>query len=319
MAEEHLRLVVVGAGIMGSNHVRVGRNLRDASLVAVVDPDLDRARAAAGTSGIEVVERVEQVVDRIDAAVVAVPTAQHVDTALELIEGGVHLLVEKPLAATAAAGRELVDAAESAGLVLAVGHVERFNPAVVDLPSWVEQPIHVETVRTSPYTARISDGVVFDLLIHDIDIVCSLAGPEAVVEHIDGVSQTVRSPSEDLVSVNLRFSTGLTAHLTASRLGQEKIRRIEVTQDDSVVIADLLRQSITIQRMSRHEFLSDQGMSYRQSSVVEVPFIETRGEPLALELQHFVDCVRGAEQPRVDGGSGVRAVELAERIVELVT
>ena len=172
MAEEHLRLVVVGAGIMGSNHVRVGRNLRDASLVAVVDPDLDRARAAAGTSGIEVVERVEQVVDRIDAAVVAVPTAQHVDTALELIEGGVHLLVEKPLAATAAAGRELVDAAESAGLVLAVGHVERFNPAVVDLPSWVEQPIHVETVRTSPYKARISDGVVCDLLIHDIDIVC---------------------------------------------------------------------------------------------------------------------------------------------------
>ncbi|SVD98672.1 uncharacterized protein METZ01_LOCUS451526, partial [marine metagenome] len=209
---------VVGAGIMGSNHVRIGRNLRDASLVAVVDPDLDRARAAVGTSGAEVFQRVDQVVGRIDAAVVAVPTPHHVEIALELIEGGVHLLVEKPLAATAAAGRELVDAAESAGLVLAVGHVERFNPAVADLPSWVEEPIHVETVRTSPYTARISDGVVFDLLIHDIDIVCSLAGPEAVVEHIDGVSQTVRSPSEDLVSVNLRFSTGLTANLMASRL-----------------------------------------------------------------------------------------------------
>ena len=319
MAEDRLRLAVVGAGIMGSNHVRIGRNLRDASLVAVVDPDLDRARAAAGTSGVEVFERVDQVVDRIDAAVVAVPTAHHVDTALELIEGGVHLLVEKPLAATAAAGRELVDVAAAAGLVLAVGHVERFNPAVADLPIWVEQPIHIETVRTSPYTARISDGVVFDLLIHDIDIVCSLVGPDAVVEHIDGVSQTVRSPSEDLVSVNLRFSTGLTASLTASRLGQEKIRRIEVTQYDSVVIADLLRQTITIQRMSRHEFLSDQGMSYRQSSVVEIPFLETRGEPLALELQHFVDCVREGVRPRVDGNSGARAVELAERIVEVVT
>jgi predicted dehydrogenase len=250
--------------------------------------------------------------------VVAVPTAYHVDTALKLIEAGVHLLVEKPLAATAAAGRELVDAAETAGLVLAVGHVERFNPAVADLPIWVDQPIHVETVRTSPYTARISDGVVFDLLIHDIDIVCSLAGPDAVVEHVDGVSQTVRSTSEDLVSVNLRFSTGLTARLTASRLGQEKIRRIEVTQDDSVVIADLLRQSITIQRMSRHEFLSEQGMSYRQSSVVEIPFLETRGEPLALELQHFVDCVRSGEQSRVDGHAGARAVELAERIVDVV-
>ncbi len=318
MAEERLRLAVVGAGIMGSNHVRIGQNLRDALLVAVVDPDPDRARAAAGTSGVAVFETVEQILGLVDAAVVAVPTAYHVDTALKLIEAGVHLLVEKPLAATAAAGRELVDAAETAGLVLAVGHVERFNPAVADLPIWVDQPIHVETVRTSPYTARISDGVVFDLLIHDIDIVCSLAGPDAVVEHVDGVSQTVRSTSEDLVSVNLRFSTGLTARLTASRLGQEKIRRIEVTQDDSVVIADLLRQSITIQRMSRHEFLSKQGMSYRQSSVVEIPLLETRGEPLALELQHFVDCVRSGEQSRVDGHAGARAVELAERIVDVV-
>lgn len=303
---------------MGSNHIRIGRNLRGARLAAVVDPDLERARGAAGSSEVAVFERAEQVIGQVDAAVVAVPTAHHVEIALELIDGGVDLLVEKPLAGTSQDGRVLVDAAERAGRLIAVGHVERFNPAVTDLPNWLDEPFHIETARTSPYTARISDGVVFDLLIHDVDIVCSIAGPDAVVEHVDGISQTIRSETEDLVSVNLRFSTGLTARLTASRLGQEKVRRIDVTQDDSVVTADLLRQSITIQRMSRHEFLSDQGMSYRQSSVVEVPFLETRGEPLALELQHFVDCVREGQRPKVDGRAGIAAVELAERIVEAV-
>ena len=129
----------------------------------------------------------------------------------------------------------------------------------------------------------------------------------------------MKGETEDLASVTMRFSTGLTATFNTSRLGQQKVRTIEITQADSVIVADLVRQDITIHRMSRHEYLSDEGSRYRQSSVVEIPFLESRGEPLALELQHFVECVRTGTPPRVDGSVGIRALALAELAESVVS
>jgi len=311
-------MAVVGAGIMGTNHARVAKLLPGVELVAVADPDLAKARAAAGTLGARAVASVGELAGELDAAIIAVPTALHVDTALALIDDGVHVLVEKPLAANAADARKIVDAAAARGLVLAVGHIERFNAAVAELGRLLDHPIHIEASRISPYSSRIADGVIFDLMIHDIDIVCSLAGPDARAVNVSGVARATKGQTEDVASVTVQFSTGLTAAFNTSRLGQQKIRTIEITQAESTVMADLVRQDITVHRMSHHEYLTDQGARYRQSSVIEIPFLESRGEPLALELAHFVECIRTGASPRVDGAAGIRAIELAQWATEAV-
>jgi predicted dehydrogenase len=314
-----VRLAVVGAGSMGANHVRIAQELPGATLAAVVDHDLSRARTAARSGGVDVLTSVDELGADIDAAVVAVPTAAHLPVAMELARRGVHLLIEKPLAATVAEAEDIVAAAKAAEIVLAVGHVERFNPAVLELPRLLDSPIHFEASRISPFTARISDGVIFDLMIHDIDIVLSLVGAETEVVEIGGVARIARGTSEDLASVTMAFSSGETAVFNTSRLGQRKIRTLEITQADSAISVDLLRQDITITRMSQHEYLSDDGAPrHRQSNVVEIPFLETRGEPLARQLAHFVDCVGAGKRPHVDGTAGARAVAVAQRVLKAV-
>lgn len=311
-----LKVAVVGTGIMGSNHVRVMGQLADVDLVAVVDADLDRARAAALKFGARACSSIDELPADVDAAVVAVPTSLHLETAVALIERGVSVLVEKPLAATVADAQRIIEAASSAGVVLAVGHVERFNPAVAELGALVKNPIHIGASRISPYSPRISDGVVFDLMIHDIDIVCSLAGPGDEIISVSGVGRRVHTDTEDLASVAVTFKSGLTASFMTSRLGQQKIRAIEVTQLDSVVLADLVRADVTIHRMAHHEYLGESGVSYRQSSVIEIPFIQNRGEPLVREAEDFVAAVRSGDAPRVSGTDALRAVRIATAIVE---
>jgi predicted dehydrogenase len=226
----------------------------------------------------------------------------------------VNLLVEKPLAGSEAEAVRIIEAAERAGVMLAVGHIERFNPAVMELPRLLEDPRHITATRVSPYSPRILDGVIHDLMIHDIDIVASLAGDDAEVVALSGIARADRSASEDFAAANVVFSTGLTASFETSRLAQQKVRSIEVTQGESVVVADLVRQDITVHRMSRHEYLSGEGTRYRQSSVIEIPFLEARGEPLALELAHVIECVRTGTRPIVSGVEGLRAIRLADRL-----
>lgn len=315
---EPVRLAVLGAGIMGTNHVRVASGLAEVDLVAVVDADEAKATAAATKFGARPVTDIGQVLDDIDAAIVAVPTGYHHALALEIIAAGKHLLVEKPLASDLAQAAEIVAAADEAGTVLAVGHVERFNAAVREMPAFLEDPVHIRADRISPYSPRILDGVVFDLMIHDLDIVLFLAGPDAVVTDVQGTATTARSESEDLAVASITFDTGLTASFTTSRLGQTKTRQVEVTQAESVVVADLLRQDVTIHRMSRHEYLTDEGTRYRQSGVVEIPFIDSRGEPLALEQLDFVNSITAGRAPTVSGQDGLRALELATLVHETI-
>jgi predicted dehydrogenase len=312
---EPLRLAVVGAGIMGANHARVARHLPGIELVAVVDPDLERARAACGVTAAVPVATVAELGDiQVDAAVVAVPTAWHVPAATELAARGVHLLVEKPLAPSVADAESIIAAAEAAGVVLAVGHIERFNAAVAELPQLLDEPIHIEASRIGAYSARVADGVIFDLMIHDLDIVLSFFDDDVEAIDISGVSRAVRSSTEDVATATIRFSNGVTAAFNTSRLGQQKVRTVEITQLESTVIADLVRRDVTIHRMSRQEYLSDEGTRYRQSSVVEIPFLETAGEPLQLELAHFADCIRTGRPPRVGGRAGLRALALAAAV-----
>lgn len=307
-----LSLAIIGAGIMGANHVRVSSQLRNASVTWVVDDDLERARSAAAVVGASATSSLSDLVGKIDAAVVATPTLTHEQVALTLLEAGIAVMVEKPLAADPVSARKLVDAADANGVVLQVGHVERFNPAVLELDGIVTEAIHVSVERISPYSPRITDGVILDLMIHDLDLVRSIVGSE--VASVAAVARSLRSQTEDLASALLTFANGATATLTASRIGQNKIRTLEITQPDGFVTVDLLRQDVTINRVDHSEYLSDQGARYRQTGVIEVPFLEHRGEPLFLELTSFVDSVAAGGPPRVSGADGLAALELAMRI-----
>lgn len=314
-----LRLAVIGAGVMGANHIRVGKSLPMIDLVAVVDGDLERAEAARGDDDtIRCLPDLAALLDsmEVDAVIVAVPTAIHHEVAVRTVEAGLHTFVEKPFTTTLNQADDLIARAKMSDVQLMVGHVERFNPVVTELVDHVDAPVHIETERVGPFTSRIKDSVVLDLMIHDLDIVTMLAGSE--VTDISGVARSVRSDGLDLASVHLAFANGVTARLTASRLGQQKIRQIRVTNEESYVTADLLRQDISVSRVAHVEYVSDRGTSYRQSGMVEVPFIENRGEPLALEQREFIASITEGRSPLVDGRAGRRVLELVERVHQAV-
>lgn len=307
-----LKLAIVGAGVMGANHARVARAVPGVEIAYVVDPELARAERAAASSGARATTDLGEVLGKVDAAVVASPSSFHEEHGLALIGNGVHVLVEKPIAISVEAGRRLVDAAAAAGVVLQVGHVERFNPAVLELDRLAGDIVHMEASRIGPYSSRVEIGVVLDLMIHDLDIVLSLSGSDAA--DVFATAQRTRSATEDLVSAVVTFENGVSASLTASRIGQNKIRTLSLTREKDFVSVDLLRQDVTIHRVDHSEYLSDEGTRYRQTGVVELPFLEHRGEPLFLEISHFLDAVRSGSEPRVSGLDGLRALDLAMRV-----
>jgi len=308
-----VRLAVIGAGSMGSNHARVAAGAVGIELVAVHDADRGRAEALAGRFDAVAVDSLDAIPRLADAAVIATPTELHAPIAHQLLAAGVDVLVEKPIAPDIDTAQRLVDAADAAGRVLMVGHVERFNPAILELDTLLEGVLHVEARRYSAYSPRIRDDVVTDLMIHDLDLVAMIAGGSPV--DVEAMVQSSRSASADIASALVLFDSGVTATLSASRVGQHKIRHIDITQKDSYVVIDLLRQDVTVQRVDQAEYLSEGGRRFRQVGVVEVPFLEHRGEPLGLELAHFADCVRTRKQPRVSGADGVRALDLARRVI----
>ncbi len=303
------RVAVIGAGIMGANHVRVLRRLPEAELVLVVDPDERRGRALAHSVGARYSPDPAAVPAVAAAAVVAVPSERHVAVGVPLLRAGVDLLVEKPIATTVEDADALIEAARDSDRVLMIGHVERFNPAVLQLDGLVQDPLHIELTRVGPFFPRVTADVVLDLMIHDLELALALSGSE--VERVEGMGRRERTDSLDLATALLQFRNGVTATVTASRIGQTKIRRIELTQRGNFVVLDLVRQDLTIHRVDHNEFLAEGGARYRQSGLIEIPFLEHRGEPLVLELGHFLECVASRRPPRVTGVQGRRALEVA--------
>jgi UDP-N-acetylglucosamine 3-dehydrogenase len=307
-----IRVGIVGAGIMGSNHARVLRAVPDAAVVVVTDPDADKGQRLADHIGARFESRLEALPGQVDAAIVATPTETHADIAVTLLESGIDVLVEKPIAPTVEEAKDLVSVARKHDRILMVGHVERFNPAVLELDRYVDGLIHIDVRRVGPFSPRIATGVVLDLMIHDVDLVNTLAGSE--VSTLSSLTRRVRAESEDIAMCVLTYANGVSATLTASRVSQGKQRQIELTQKANVVVADLLRQQLTIHRVEHAEYVGEQGARYRQSGVIEIPYLEHQGEPLLLELQHFIDCVRNRTQPTVGGKEGLLALATALRI-----
>lgn len=309
-----VEIAVIGTGFMGRNHARVLSTLPGAHLAAIVDADAERARTLAMEYGCSWGIDLDDVASRVDAVVLAVPTHLHHEIALRAFEHGLHVLVEKPIAETVAQAEHMVAAAAAANLTLAVGHIERFNPACLDLQSYVKEPRFIQLRRMSPYTPRIQEGVIRDMMIHDVDLMLWLAQGEVV--DFDARSIAPRSSSEDLATVSVVFDNGVLAQLTAARIAQRKVRTIDVIQDSDLVHVDLLQQSINIYTETKVEQVVDGSVRFRQASVNEIPYLTRRGEPLALELEDFVAAVGEHRPPRVTGEQGLRALRLSEQLLE---
>lgn len=309
---ERLRAAVVGAGNMGRHHVRILGGMEGVDLLAVVDADVERAASYATPLGARALADVAELPD-IDIAVVAVPTPGHFGVASALMERGTNVLVEKPMAATPEEARRLVEIASAHGVTLAVGHVERFNPAIRAVIKMVDCPLLMQFERLSPYTPRIRESIVFDLMVHDLDLACLMAGEYP--SKVETVGAKVYSDTLDIASAVLSFPSGCVASLQASRATQDKVRRIAVSEKERFLLADSIRQDVSIKQETTGTYEEDG--NYKQSSVVEIPYLDRRAEPLALELANFVAAVRGEEKPAVDAEAGARIVELAHLVEDM--
>jgi len=308
-----IRIGVVGVGHLGYHHARTYAGLENVELVGVVDVDRARAEKAGSDFNVGVCGSIGELVARgVGAVSVAVPTTQHHGVVMELLELGVDVLVEKPISATVAEAREMVDGARGAGRVLQVGHIERFNGAVMALMRFVKLPRFIECHRLSPYPSRGDDvSVVHDLMIHDLDLVLALVGTRAV--QVDAVGVPVFSQYEDIANARIRFESGCVANLTCSRISVERMRKIRVFEQDAYLSTDYSEQEVLVYRKKPGRL--EAGRSPMELVTVESLPVK-RDEPLKRELESFVDCVRNGRRPVVSGEDGLAALELAQQVVD---
>ncbi len=309
------RIGVVGIGKMGEYHVGALSETRDVELVCVADVDQNRCNHISQRFGIPFVNDYREIFDKVDSVVIAVPTKLHYPIAKEFLSSGIHVLLEKPCTDDLDQARELFNLANGKGLTLHIGHVERFNGAVQELDKLVTDPIFVECKRMGPFVQRMKDdGVVLDIMIHDIDILLNLIQSKVVRMQVMGKS--VFTEKDDLVSVQLEFENGCIANIVASRASQNKVRTLSVTQKDSYVILDYTDQEIYVHRHSSSEhILSKDALRYKQESLVERIFVH-KENPLKLELQHFLDCAKNGSPRMVAVDKELYSLEIALEIVD---
>jgi predicted dehydrogenase len=327
-----VKVAVLGTGSLGKEHVRIYAQLvtaRQADLVGIFDTNREIARHIASKNRTHAFESVEEAIEDAEAVSIVTPTVTHYELAKQCLELGKHVLIEKPMTDHAEQATELVQLAQEKNCVLQVGHVERFNPVFTYLESVATAPRFIETHRLSPYPARSTDiGVVLDLMIHDLDVV--LAFVKSPVVSVDAVGVPVLSKSEDIANARLRFANGCVANLTVSRVSPERLRKIRVFSSGdtpSYISLDYRAQEGFIYRIARdgeeESSLLQKLLASRDSTIVSefagkrivrepVPIV--RDEPLKLELQHFIDCVRERLTPRVSGVSAKAALDLAFEI-----
>ena len=296
-----LNIGVIGAGTMGALHARVVATSGYTKLAWVADPSEEIGGAVANRHGVPWMPEPDY--SNVDAVVIAAPTEHHFALANQVLSLELPLLLEKPLALEFDESLALIARARESGTVMMCGLLERFNPAVKTATEIAREPVRVATVRHSPYSPRIRSGVTSDLIIHDADVALRLIGTAPVdIQAQFGSFHPSRTdqPSEDIVDVVARFEGGALANLSASRLSQQKVRSLTITELDRTIEVDLLRQDITVYRNGDNAQF-DQRAGYSQQTIIEIPVIRHHGEPLQLQLRHFVDLA---------GGDGDAAAEL---------
>lgn len=303
------RLAVIGVGSLGQHHARILAAMPDVDLVGVVDINAARAQEMAAKHGTSVVADASSLIGRVDGVSIATPTVSHVDVALPFLDAGVAVLIEKPLASSLAGADRLLAAAASRGSLLATGHTERFNPAVAAARPLVSSPRFVEVHRLGAFPERSLDiDVIFDLMIHDLDVLLSVVGSE--VAAVEAVGVNVLTPKVDIANARLRFESGCIANLTASRISRDRVRKARFFQHDAYISIDYAAQELEVYRLAA----SNGGRPAIQGGRVEV----VNEEPLHRELADFVSAIRERRPPAVTGVDGRAALALATRIAELI-
>jgi predicted dehydrogenase len=307
-----LRTAVIGVGYLGRFHAQKYAQLPGSKLVAVVDANEGAAANVAAELGVEALGDYRDLIGRVDAVSLAVPTPLHHRIGCALLGEGIHVLVEKPIATTTAEARDLIAAAKARGCVLQVGHLERFNPAIVAAVARLKTPRFVESHRLAPFKQRGTDvSVVLDLMIHDIDLIQELVG--APIESIDAIGSSVFSGEIDIVNARLRFKGGCVANTTASRISLKQERKIRIFQDDAYLSIDMQQKILSVIRKKDAVATVE---SPAQVSIEEESF--EQGDALRDEIAAFLHSVRMRGEPIVTGEDGLRALETAMQITELV-
>ena len=304
---------MVGVGYLGRFHAQKYAQIGDCELIAVVDSNPETRERVAAELGTRALGEARELIGQVDAVSVATPTAAHFAIARELLEGGAHVLVEKPIAETPAEAHELIRVAHEQGRVLQVGHLERFNAAILAAEPYLRAPRFIECHRLAPYRERGTDvNVVLDLMIHDIDIVQTIVG--APVEMIDAIGTPVFSEEIDIANARLRFANGCVANVTASRVSMKTERKLRLfsPQDEVYLSIDLQQKVMTLIR--KRPGVPSGG---QLPVTIEEQSFE-QGDALKAEIESFLDCIRTGRAPVVSGEAGVRALETAIRITEQV-
>lgn len=301
-------IAVIGAGRMGQHHARFLSGMNSCSLSGVVDIDLKKATKVAETYHTQAWTDYRQLFSKVKAVVIAVPTPFHHRIGKDCLENGLHCLIEKPLCAEIKEAEELIQIAQEKNLILQVGHVERFNPAVIAAQKYIHQPKFIEVNRLGPYDPRVSHiGVVLDLMIHDLDIVLFLLNSE--VESLESFGAKVLSEHEDIVKCRLHFKNGSIVDLSASRISLEQYRKIRIFQSDAYISLDYARKELKVYRRKTPIL-----KSFNDIEILK-PVLE-KEEPLRLELRHFIECVNEGRKPHVTGEHGRDALELGLEILK---
>ncbi len=308
LSTKKTRVAVIGVGDFGRNHVRVYRELEEAELVGIVDSNAERARSIAEEFNTQALPSVETLAGRVDAVSLAVPTIEHARIGCLLLEQGIDVLVEKPMAASLAEADALIAAAEKNKRVLQVGHLERFNPAVVAVQPLVSRPLFFEVHRLGVFSPRSLDvDVVYDVMIHDLDILLALV--DAPVKEVKSVGIPILTERVDIAHARIEFETGAVANVTASRVSTERVRKMRFFQAHEYISIDYARRDALRVRVATPA---------RDGKQPEFEFEKLDAkpeEPLHAELSAFLEAVRTRCAPRVDGAAGRRALELADRVM----
>lgn len=305
------RVAVIGVGEIGKEHARIYASLRGVKLIGVSDLDPKRGQAVADRYGTEYVPDCRDLLGRVDAVSVAVPTERHCEIACRFLEEGVSVLVEKPMARTLEEADAMIRSAARSDVVLQVGHLERFNPSVRALSQIVREPRFFEVHRLGKFTERSLDiVVVLDLMIHDLDIILSLVGPD--VASIRAVGIPILTDRIDIANARLEFPNGCVANVTASRISREKIRKLRLFQPNDYISLDYARQEVEVYSLAARHAPDGRPEIIGRSLPVQ------KYEPLCAQIESFLECVQEKKRPLVSGEDGRRALDLALRVISRI-
>jgi predicted dehydrogenase len=328
MTLEKLKIAVIGVGHLGKEHARIYSEIPEVSLVGIVDINKDTGEAVAQRCNTKYYSSFKEILNKVNAASVVVPTRFHYEITRELLKNGIHVLVEKPMTGTVSDAEDLIKLSKKTSTILQPGYIERFNPAIEAIQKLDVSLKFIECHRLSPFTFRSADiGVVLDLMIHDIDIILDLS--KSKIKKIDAVGVSVISDKEDIANARIQFENGCVANITASRVSFEPMRKIRLFSENSYISLDYHKQEAVIYKKSPE--LTPKSIITENTDVSPIKDLKNfvfgdllkierikmnNQEPLRKELESFVSCVKDGKQPVVTGEEGIKAIKAATIIKE---